>query len=259
MEKLDQISLDRAYTIYKERFGDASGFTFTFVGSFDVNTIKPLLEKYLGALPATNRHEQANDLGIHIPPGKIEKNIYKGSENKATVRLVFSGPFDYSLENMIQLDALKETLEFRLLERLREDEGGVYTPSAQASAVKYPHGRYSFVIAFGCAPQNVDKLIASALDEIRKLKTDGPPQGNIDKYKAEEHRQEETQLKTNTYWLQYLNAQLQNGEALNELDRYDILLDKVSSVSLKNAANQYLSGDNYIRMILMPEKIQGKP
>ncbi|MCS3732589.1 M16 family metallopeptidase [Mucilaginibacter dorajii] len=259
IEKLDQISLDRAYAIYKERFADASGFTFTFVGSFDVNTIKPLLEKYLGALPATNSHEQAKDLGIHIPPGKIEKNIYKGSENKATVRLVFSGPFDYSLANTIQLDALKETLEFRLLERLREDEGGVYSPSAQASSVKYPHGRYSFVIAFGCAPKNVDKLIASTLNEIRKLKTEGPPQGNIDKYKAEERRQQETQLKTNAYWLHYLDTQLQNGDALDEQDQYASLLDKISPTSVKNAANQYLSWDNYIRLVLLPEKTQGQP
>jgi len=258
LQKLEQIDLDRAYAIYRERFGDASGFTFTFVGSFDVNTIKPLLEKYLGGLPATNRHEQAKDLGIHIPPGQIQKNIYKGSENKATVRLVFSGPFDYSMANTIQLDALKETLEFRLLERLREDEGGVYSPSAQASAVKYPHGRYSFIIAFGCAPQNVDKLIASTLDEIRKLKADGPPQGNIDKYKAEERRQQETQLKTNSFWLQYLDTQLQYGDPLDELGKYDGLLDKVSISSIKNAANQYLSGDNYIRLVLLPENLSGK-
>lgn len=254
LQKLESIDLDRSYAIYKERFADASNFTFVFVGSFDVQAIKPLLEKYLGALPATNSHEEAKDLDIHIPPGQIKKEIYKGTENKATVRLVFSGPFDYSFDNAIQLDALKETLEFRLLERLREDESEVYTPSAQANCVKYPHGRYSFVVSFGCAPQNVDKLIASTLDEIKKLKTDGPPQLNIDKYKTEQRRQMETTVRTNGYWLQYLGSQLQNGSPFNEMDKFNTVLDEVSVNSVKDAANKYLSGGNYIRLVLLPEQ-----
>jgi zinc protease len=37
-----------------------------------------------------------------------------------------------------------------------------------------PQGRFTTTITFGCAPQNADKLIASALDEIEKIKKDGP-------------------------------------------------------------------------------------
>jgi len=256
VEKLDQVDLERVMAVYRERFSYAGNFTFFFVGTFDIPMIRPLLEKYLGALPITGNQAQARDLNLHIPPGRIEKNVYKGSEDKATVRLVFSGPFEYSLENKIALDALKETLEFRLLERLREDESSVYTPSAQASAAKYPQSRYTFMVTFGCAPKNVDKLIASTLDEIAKLKTDGPPEVNIDKYKAEEQRHMETLIKTNGYWLQYLESQLQNNEPLNGMDRYAMLLGKLSAADVKAAANKYLSGDNYIRLVLLPEKAQ---
>ncbi|MDB5109106.1 MAG: insulinase family protein, partial [Mucilaginibacter sp.] len=52
LAKLDEINLNRAYQIYKERFADASGMTFTFVGAIDMVTIKPLLEKYIASLPA---------------------------------------------------------------------------------------------------------------------------------------------------------------------------------------------------------------
>jgi zinc protease len=256
--KLDQIDVNKAYSVYKERFADAANFTFTFVGSFDVNTIKPLLEKYIGSLPVTHAADTAKDLGIHIPAGKQSINVYKGSENKATVRLVFSGPFEYNPENTTQLDALKETLEFRLLERLREDEGGVYSPSAQASAAKYPHGRYSLIVAFGCAPANVDKLIASTLDEIEKLKKAGPPQVNIDKYKAEERRQQEVQLRENRWWLGYLDGQLQNGDDLDQFSGGRALLEKVTPASVRQAANQYLSGDNYIRLVLLPENLSSQ-
>jgi zinc protease len=55
VEKLSQINLDRAFDIYKERFADASDFTFVFVGNFTAEKIKPLLEQYLGSLPSINR------------------------------------------------------------------------------------------------------------------------------------------------------------------------------------------------------------
>jgi zinc protease len=251
--KLNQIDLDKAYQIYKERFADASGFTFIFTGSIDTNSIKPLLEKYLGALPATHSHEMAKDLNIHAQDGRIEKTVYKGSEPKSTVLLVFSGKFDYSPENKVRLDALKECLEIRLLQRLREDESGVYSPGVFASCSKLPQQRYSFVVQFGCAPQNVDKLIASTLDEINKLKSDGPPQENVNKWRAEGKTERGTALQTNSFWLNYITGQLQDNNSLDEVNRYGAQLGQVNPADVKAMANSCLSGKNYIRLVLKPE------
>ncbi len=52
-----QMNLDTSLAFYKDRFADASDFTFVFVGSFDLPTIKPLVERYLGSLPALHRKE----------------------------------------------------------------------------------------------------------------------------------------------------------------------------------------------------------
>ncbi|HZY35948.1 MAG TPA: insulinase family protein [Mucilaginibacter sp.] len=255
LQKLEQVDLDKAYRIYNERFADASNFTFTFVGSIDTNSLKPLLEKYFGSLPSSNSHETARNLHIHIPDGRMEKIVYKGSEPKSTVLLVYSGTFDYSAANKVKLDALKETLEIRLLQRLREEESGVYSPGVFDNVSKYPESRFSFIIQFGCAPQNVDKLVASTLDEIGKLKTSGPLQENLDKWRSEEKVATETQLKTNSFWLGYINGQLRNNESLEQVNGYTALLDQVKTTDLKSLANQCLSGANYIRLVLKPENI----
>jgi zinc protease len=248
------LSLDQAFDIYRQRFSDASGFTFVFVGSFNVAAITPLLEKYLGALPATHKGEQARDLGIHIPAGVMDHTLYRGTEQRATVYLVFSGPFDYSRENLIRLDALKECLEIRMLERLREDESGVYSPGVTARASKYPDGRYSFTVHFGCAPQNADKLVASALDEIRRLRTDGPLQVNLDKWRAEDKASRETTVRTNNWWLDYIGGQLADKADLHELDLYRAQADAVTRDAVKAMAQQCLSGDNYIRFEWLPAR-----
>ncbi|HEX8019645.1 M16 family metallopeptidase [Mucilaginibacter sp.] len=251
--KIDQISLDREYAIYKERFADASGMTFTFVGNIDIEKIKPLLEKYIASLPAKNLGEQAKDLGIHIPEGQIAKNVYKGSEPKATVDLIWSGVFDYSAAEKIQLDALKECLEIRLIERLREDESGVYSPGAFANNSKFPTQRYSVFVYFGCDPKNADKLVASTLDEISKIKINGPAQVNIDKWRAESIRSRETAVRTNGFWLGYIGGQINDKEDLHQLDTYTKDLNSVTVESVKATAQKYLSGKNYIRMQLLPE------
>ncbi|RKR83978.1 zinc protease [Mucilaginibacter gracilis] len=254
IEKIDQIDLDKAFNIYKERFSDASGLTFIFVGSIDEATLKPLLEKYLGSLPSKGHHDEARDLGIHIPPGKISKTVYKGTEQKSTVYMVFSGPFEYSYENEVKMDAWEEILEIRMLERLREDESGVYAPRVEINTSKYPQERFNMVISFGCAPANVESLIASALDEVKKAGKNGPTQENIDKFKAEGQRTREMGLKNNSSWLTYLNGQLINNEPLTQVNDYDAAIGKVTVSSLKDVAAKYLNGDNYIRLMLLPEK-----
>jgi zinc protease len=254
LEKLNQINLDRAFEIYKERFADASDFTFTFVGSFDVATIKPLLEQYLGSLPSTNRVEKAVDLGIKVPAGAFTKTVLKGQEPKATVRLLFSGDYTYNQGNNNQLDALAEVLNIKLIERLREDEGGVYGVNADASYSKFPNNRYSLSISFGCAPENVEKLIASTLDEINKIKTNGAVAVDIQKFIAEETRTTETQLKSNQFWLGNIVGSYQNGEDPKEVLTYVDSLKLITSESLKAASITYLSGKNLIKFILLPEK-----
>mgnify|MGYP006161642453 CR=1 FL=1 len=52
-----------AIEVYRERMADASDFTFYFVGSFDQEAIKPLIERYLGSLPSTKRKETWKDVG----------------------------------------------------------------------------------------------------------------------------------------------------------------------------------------------------
>ena len=42
-DQINSISLDVAYSFYQARFNNAAGFNFVFVGSFDVETIKPLI------------------------------------------------------------------------------------------------------------------------------------------------------------------------------------------------------------------------
>lgn len=253
LARMEKIDVNRAFEIYKERYADASDFTFFFVGNFKNEEIKPLLEKYLGGLPSTKRKETYKDLGIRPPKGKVEKTLYKGTEAKARVTMVWSGYAETSPENDTQVEALSEVLEIKLIEKLREEESGVYGVGVSGSTQKIPAKRYSFRIAFQCAPENVEKLVNRTLSEIQKIKDSGAEAVDIDKFKAETKRQTETQLRDNGFWLGYLQGQYQDGDDVKDVLKEDERMKKVTVESTKMAAKKYFA-DNFIKVIMLPEK-----
>ena len=139
---VDQMNLDRSMAFYKSRFADASDFTFVFVGSFDVQTMKPLVERYLASLPSLHRVEAAVDRGVHPPPGIVERQVVKGVEPRSQVAIVFSGPFENDQMHRLLIKTMGEMLAGNLHRTLREDLGGTYGVSVESRFSKYPTAEY---------------------------------------------------------------------------------------------------------------------
>jgi zinc protease len=254
IKKLDMVNLDRAYQIYKERFANAGNMTFVFAGSIDIATAKPILEKYLGSLPRTQTADKARDLDLAIPAGEISKTVYKGKEAKASVLLVYSGKYDYDQHNNILFDALRETLNIRLLETLREEESGVYSPRVELTTAKYPKPTFTLTVQFGCSPANVDKLITTAKAEVAALGNSGPRPENINKWQVEWIRQRELDVNENSWWLNYLVDKLQSGGKPEENTNDQVFVNAASLAELKDMARKYMQNGNFIKLVLLPEQ-----
>lgn len=124
-ENFDQINLDRSQQIYKERFANAADFTFLFVGAVNEATLKPLLEKYIGSLPAQAKKENFKDLGIRPPYRMVDTVFTKGTEPQSQVNIVFTTPAVFNPAEQYALVSLGELLSIKLVEKLREEKGGV--------------------------------------------------------------------------------------------------------------------------------------
>src|SRR5687768_9488947 len=104
-EIFGKINDQHALSIYKERFGNASGFTFVLVGKFDLATIKPLLATYLGSLPSTPKKSTYKDVGLRPVKG-VQKQIFKGTEPKSFIRMFWNGEAPYSTDDQLKMQAL---------------------------------------------------------------------------------------------------------------------------------------------------------
>jgi zinc protease len=252
-ETLQKVDLDKALAFYKDRFADASGFTFVLVGNLDLEKTKAFVETYLGSLPSKNKKEQWKDPNVRRPPNVAKKQVAKGSEPKSSVVLTFHGNETWSRDTDNDMRMLGEVLRIRLREVMREDMGGVYGVSASGGISRRPRQEYTFGISFGCAPENIDKLEKAAWGEIEAIQTKGIGQDYIDKVKELRKRAHETNLRENGFWIHELERAYTFGDDPKQIPEIESMTAKVSSDRVKAAANKYLKKSQYILGELRPQ------
>ncbi len=250
---IDKIDLQRVYQIYKDRFADASDFTFTIVGNFNTDSIKPLLEEYLGSLPSNNRKESWKDVGIRPPKGEVFRNIYKGTDPKSRVNMIFTGETKYSPEEAYYLKSLADILEIRLIEVLREEKSGVYGVGAMAAMGRIPYQNYTIKIQFPCGPENVDSLVSETWQIIKEIQKNGISDKNLNKIKETQERELEVSLKTNGYWMNFLENSSFYNDNMSEILKKKEMIEKLTSKDIQNVANKYFN-EKYIKVVLYPQK-----
>ncbi|MEA1873146.1 MAG: insulinase family protein [Bacteroidota bacterium] len=178
------VSYDDILQCYKERFGNPADFEFYFIGNFDLDSLKPLIETYLGSLKTSNIKEDYKDVGKRYHQNAITKTIQLPMVMpRAKVHIEFKGLKTYNLRNTALIEAVSAILDRRYTETIREDEGGTYGVSTYGYFRDFPQETYKYVISFECAPERVDELKAIALDEIEKLKS-----GDVDLKYLNDHK-----------------------------------------------------------------------
>ena len=257
-ELLDSVDLLRANAIYKERFGDAGDFTFFLVGSFAPDSVRALVERYVASLPAVGRKEKAVDRGVRPPMGVVTKIVHKGVEPKASTQLYFSSPCAYSFEHRVVLDGLRELLDIRLREVLREDKSGTYGVGVSASCNYVPYERASVQISFGSAPERVDELTNAVFEVIDGIKAGMVSDSNLAKIKEIALRAHETELKENESWLSAMADADEDGRDQRDFLRTPEIVKRITKEQLRDAARTYLRREQVARFTLLPED-QPKP
>ena len=268
VETLDHTDLGGSLAFYQDRFEDASDFTFIFVGNIDLDVMRPLVERYLGGLPSTNRVETWRDLGERPPRGVIEEIVRKGLEPQSQTRLFFTGSIDYGDRSQrLGIAVMTSVLETRLREVLREELGGTYSVSVGSSFSWRPAGQYRLSISFGSDPERADELLAAVYEEIDRLKSSPPDEAEVNDVLEAQRRAWETNQESNSWWLSVLDGRYRylldqsdgrypSGDVLLEtLPTYGAALDALTPPRIQELARRYFDQDNRVRVTLLPEQL----
>ncbi|KQN70437.1 peptidase M16 [Duganella sp. Leaf61] len=250
----DQLSLDRVFDLYTSRMASARDFTFFIVGSFDVEQIKPLIATYLASLPTGPIATAFRDEGIRPVRGVVKKEVRAGSEQKSVISLSFTGEAPYSRDEALRMRVLTEVLNIKLIEVLREKMGAIYSADLSGSLNRQPYASYAINANLPCAPENVDKVLAATFAEIDRVKQHGALVADLDKVKAAMLRAYRKGLRENGYWMGSLQNAFVNNSDPEEILTFEQRLAAVTPADVAQAAQRYFDLQNYVQVVLYPEK-----
>ena len=246
-EMIDQIDYAKVMDMYKDRFADASDFTFIFVGNINPQEATPLIETYLGSLPATGRKESFRDVNLDIRKGEWKNVFHKDLQTeKATVLIVESGTCDYTLKNKLMMSMLAQLLTMEYTETVREEAGASYGVGVQGDLNKYPKEEGVLQIYFDTDPAKraeMSKLIDKGIEDFI---ANGPKAEELAKVKEYMLKTYEANQKENGYWLGLLHGYLWEG--LDSRTGYTDLVNGITGADLQQFAKAFVSQKNRIEV-----------
>ncbi len=253
-EYLDQIDFDRMKEIYFERISNAADFTFFIIGDVEAETLKPLVEEYIGAINSSGQVEEWADNGNYFPKGRNEHRIYVPTEEpKATVMLKMRGEASYSRETIIYHNILGSILNLRYTENIREKEGGTYGVGVRPTASRIPEMRLGLDIKFDCDPAKADYLKQLVYKEL-KIVQKTVLQSDLDKVVLNMKKNSRKALKNNKYWMSVLTTYYETGENRMSPEYFEDVINNVTTKDIAKAAKRFLKKADVLDMVFLPEE-----
>ena len=255
-EQIEALNIPALKAIHSKLFSYANDFRFVIVGNVDLNTLKPLVEKYIGSLPTSKKAKYAFvDDKVRTAEG-VTTNDFRAvmQQPKVTVGLVYTGAMADNAKNRLIVDLLSRALDSRYMVSIREEKGGTYGVGVGGSIEKYPVETYQLAIQFDTNEQLADELIEICDAEIRKIAEEGPLAEDVAKAKEFLRKNYSNVLERNGGWASAIYRWYEEG--YNYKEEYLGILESVTLEDVKNFAAQLLQDNNRTLVVMRPEAVK---
>ena len=246
------IDFDKIASWYRNLFTDAAGnYTFYFVGDIDMETFKPLVEKYIGGLPRGRQRLAWKDDGVRVLPGmKEEREEIRMETARSMVSLAYSGEMEYTQQNMMTLGMLSACLQSRYNQVIREEKGGSYGVSVNGVLSRQPIGMYDLKVTFQTNPDVVEELVRVVKDELARIADNGPDLDDLNKHLEYWRKMEAQDTKNVQARLILLQTYYTWGEDW-DVDR-DKLLNAITPEKVQELARRIMTDGNLKEVVVNP-------
>ena len=251
--QIEALNIEALKAVHNKLYGYADDFRFVIVGNVDLNTLKPLVEKYIGSLPTSKKVEYTVvDDGVRIVTGEVTNDFKTVMQQpKVSVYMVYSGDMAYNAKNRMIMDLLSRALDSRYLISIREEKGGTYGVQVQGSVEEHATEHYELMIAFDTNEQLADELVDICVAEIEKIAAEGPLADDVAKSKEFLVKNYGNVLEQNGGWLSAINRWYDEG--YNFKEEYLGLIESVTLDDIKALAQQILKDGNKTLVVMRPE------
>lgn len=248
---LASINYDRILQMAKERTANATGWTFTFVGNFELDSIKPLICQYLGALPTSGKAEKGKRTTFMVS-GVVDNTFKRKQETpKAISYMVWhNNDMPYTLENSIKADMVGQILNMIYIDKIREKESAAYSAGAQGGAT-IDEGYKDITIMAYCPmkPEKKDIALSIMRDEVKALNTTCDP-ALLTKVKEYMLKNIGDQRNTNGYWSNVVTTFIKYG--IDENTDYTKIVEAQTPETIEAFMKEFNKANNRVEVTMLP-------
>lgn len=256
-EIVDKFDFEQLPAIYAKLYPGANGFVFTFVGNIDPETLKPLVEKYIGSIPAAKKPLNYIDDKVAPVKGEVTEEFTAPMQQpKVSVLYYYSGKMPYTFKDRMALSFLAQALNSRYLISIREEKGGTYGVRVKGSTEYIPHQTYDMTISFDTNEEMADELCEIVLKEIQEIAENGPKTEDIEKNREFMLKNWKNSLELNQGWINYIQAKY--GSGLNYVGEYEQAVRDLTNDDVQALAKKILADGNLVKVVMRPAKAEEK-
>ncbi|MDR0387776.1 MAG: insulinase family protein, partial [Treponema sp.] len=217
-------------------------YTFVFTGNLDIPALRGYAETYLAAIPRTEADMNTWTDPRILRPGKTEKTIYKGKEEKSLVFMGWFLPEKYDERQRAAALVLTEYLDIVLVEEIREKLGGVYSISAGASLSSLPpEGELTMSSYFACDPRRAEELSDAVIRQLELIARGTVNAGTFAKAAEALRKNWEVSMQNNSYIAQnYGSLAVILDMPLSQLDKRPGLYAGVTPEEIQDLCRRLL-------------------
>lgn len=201
--EIDKINYDKVLKLYRERVANAGDYTFSLVGNFNVDSIKPYIEQYIASLPDKGVREKTTYVAPMAKGNVSNRFKMPMGTPKTTVYVALIGDKKYTVRDEFIMNLLSQVMNIAYMMTMREKESGTYGVASQGTVYRY-NNKWMFIYEFSTNAQEQDKLMKIASDELKKMLDNGTTDEVFTKIISQTKIERENNLRDNSYWLTIL-------------------------------------------------------
>ena len=251
LDDLKKVNYDRILQIAKERTANAAAFTFDIIGNYDEQTIRPLIEQYLGSLPSQKKVEKSKQINADFK-GEVINSFKHKAETPKSIAVIYwySKQLPLTSENSIKASMVGQILSMEYLKKIREDASAAYTVGASASlSTDDFENNASIYVYCPMKPEKADIALQIMRDEVQAISKGCDPDklAKVKEYMLKNHAD---QLKQNSYWMTTIDMWRYKGVDFHK--DYEKLVNAQTPESIAAFVKEVLKAGNRAEVIMMP-------
>ena len=254
-EVLNAIKYERLEPIYRALTANAADYTVYVVGNVNLETLQPMVEKYIGSLPTSKKITKRVDDGVHYATGEVVNDFtHPMQQPKVSVCRIYTGDIEYNLENSVTMNFLQDILRSRYTISIREEKGGTYGVGVGGSLDPLYNPSYQLVVQFDTNEAMADELSEIVVAELKQIAANGPKSEDLEKVREYMVKEWNNRLVQNGAWMNYIYQFYTYGEAVNRVANYENIVKSMTAEKVAALAAKVLADGNMTYVVMRPAK-----